>query len=176
MQKSVLLAALVALVGCEEEKFPGHVGDRHYKNGHPIATNAVEEEALEADLYNRINALRHANGKGPLRWNDALAALGRANSIHQHLHDFTGYVNPEGEDLRDRVIRIADDVAWQALEAVFIISDWVTMEQIMEIFAASEGYSRVLLGKSNLVGIGIVRRPFMGDTCLFITIELVDLL
>src|SRR5262245_28692978 len=115
----IALAAALLAGGCHHRRHhfdvvydPGATWYYRYDNGHPLAATSTDPFILAAenDLLNRINSHRVANGRSALVDEPATRDLARAHSIHMAIHDFTGNVNPEGDDPGDRADHVG--IAW----------------------------------------------------------------
>ncbi len=148
MRQMLTAAALIAALGA-----PGcHVHeDDHdtdivvggawyitYGNGHPIAASTTDPFILsrESDLLSYVNNHRVSMGVAALIDSGAMRDVARAHSIHMSIGDFTGLVNPEGDDPGDRA-DIAG-IAW-SIYAENIEYDWSDPYDVYLEWLASPG-------------------------------------
>jgi uncharacterized protein YkwD len=92
-----------------------------------IATVA-DAERYVAQLTDRERA---ANGRAPLTWDDALAAVARAHSEDMRDHGFMGHVSPTTGDLRDRLRRAGYPFAYAAENISRSGSLWEAVASLM---------------------------------------------
>src|SRR5262245_56905586 len=161
MGRFLILVAL-ALAGCQKDpSFPEQVGDAGYPNGHPLARNSVgvDDATWEDQLVELTNLKRVELGLAPLTRNKALDAIGRAHSLHMVDHSFFAHLNPEG-DLEDGRIRDFTHASFVARENIWIVPPGSGPQYVLDGFMASPAHKDNLLSPSNLIGVGIVRRPY----------------
>jgi uncharacterized protein YkwD len=177
----VFVAAVLVLCvgGCDLDKdeFPSSVVDSAYTNGHTLSLNTVDADdaAWEAELVERTNAKRAEYGLGPLRRNGTLDALARGQSVHMYEHDFFDHVNPEGDSAGDRLSYFAGG-SWVVRENIWIVEPGRDPQYALDGFVASPPHFEAILSNSNLIGVGMVRRPYGGlPGYRYVTMEFLEL-
>jgi uncharacterized protein YkwD len=62
-----------------------------------------ERQAYERQAFDRVNEVRHQNGRPQLEWNDALAAVARRHACRMMTLNFLEHVDPEYGELLQRM-------------------------------------------------------------------------
>lgn len=63
---------------------------------------SIDIAALEREIHDRVNALRAARDRSPLRWSAQYHPLARTHSRDMAARSFFSHENPTGEDVNDR--------------------------------------------------------------------------
>lgn len=66
----------------------------------------LDPAAVERALHRRVNEVRAARGRRPLRWSDALRVLALRHSRDMARRGYFSHTSPEGTDVTDRARRM----------------------------------------------------------------------
>ncbi|MBI2932213.1 MAG: CAP domain-containing protein [Planctomycetes bacterium] len=139
--RTTTIAALLAgaLCGCHDhgDSAVSHSADVwyvRYDNGHPVAAASSDAYILshENELFALVNDHRVAMGLPALIHEGRTRDVARAHSIHMSIGDFTGLVNPEGDDPGDRAdlaglswTTYAENIEYDLHSPFDVCSEWL---------------------------------------------------
>lgn len=146
---------LLLLVGCgHRRKFPSHLADRNYPNGHTLVLNRAPS-AMEDELFDLTNAYRATKHLGPFLRRSSVNALALAHSKHMRDHLFYAHENPEGDDPYER-LNTTEAGSWGIGENIWIVASTETAQYILDGFIASPHHNANLLHTQvHFLGVGM---------------------
>lgn len=126
----------------------------------PSVRATAEIAELERRMFERLNRDRRKSGLPPLKYDEALADVGRAHSFDMQQHDFFAHESPFTGVLEDRM----DRAGYLALEMRENLATAPDVDKAEDNLLDSPGHKRNILADSvSHVGIGIIRGDAAGD-------------
>jgi len=143
----VTMVCLAACGGAEETNFG---------TWSPPLRASPEVDALERQMWRRVNADRDRAGKPPLRYDARLSDVARAHSLDMREHGFFAHVSPQTGDLEARL----DAAGYLALDMRENLALAPTVDRAEDNLLESPGHhANIMADGVTHLGIGIVRSP-----------------
>jgi len=131
----------------------------------PANTSVSGASDFEKAVFDLINKEREQYGLGPLKWDQELADIARANCIDMVQRGFFSHTNPEGKTPGDRMH--ADGINYTYC-AENIAHGQRTPEAVVEGWMNSAGHRKTILGeKAIYMGVGYYNNYWTTDFAAF---------